>query len=130
MRQSRIILSLHWITRVIVLYESCLRKMWKRLLFHGRPGFSIYITLGSVHKQVSPFRALLMKVLLSKQYLNCFPSNWKREQFCGLRFALQVGAWNLTKLRLTQGTPHFNDKSGDAWTLSCFKICPINFNMC
>lgn len=39
----------------------------ERVLFHGWPGFSIYITLGSVHKQVSHFRALLMKLLLSKQ---------------------------------------------------------------
>lgn len=35
--------------------------------FHGQPGFLIYITLGSVHKQVSHYGVLLMCLLLSKK---------------------------------------------------------------
>lgn len=41
--------------------------------FHGQPGFPIYITLGSVHKQVSHCGVLLMRLLLSKKaQLLCF----------------------------------------------------------
>lgn len=35
--------------------------------FHGQPGFPIYITLGSVHKQVSHCGVLLMRLLLRKK---------------------------------------------------------------
>lgn len=92
-------LSFHGKTRVTVFYESCLHEMCKRVWFHGRPVSSIYITLGSMHKQVSHFRALLMKLLLNRQF-DCFPSKLKREQFYVLRFALQGGTWCFTKLWL------------------------------